>query len=383
MRITIVAPSLECGGTERVASLLANQWSRRGEAVTLITLMESSDPHGFFALDPEVTVVALNCVPVRQHLLSRLVSIVPKLVALRAAIQRSAPDVVISFLNWVNLLTVVSLIGARSVPIIASERSDTARGAVTIPVRWLTRLAYERVQALVVVLSRELRCYSERVQAKGVFIPNPAPAVTRKAAPGEPAVDSKRYRLLSIGRLSKEKGFDLLIEAFSILSSRHPEWDLWILGEGAERGALEGLRERLGVYERVFLPGRVANPDDYMVDSHLFALPSRYEGFPNVLVEAMAHGLPVVAYEDVGACPDILRHHYDGIVVTPPHSVPALAAALDRLMGSPKERMAIGGSAQEVVERFSLESVLAIWSSLIQRVRNGEDPARRADGAAR
>src|SRR5680860_543767 len=171
--------------------------------------------------------------------------------------------------------------------------------------------------------------------AAGYVIANP---VVYPLPDGRPAVspaallDGSRQVLLAVGRLGTEKGFHDLLDAFASLAARFPQWDLVILGEGEERGNLEAQRHALGLDRRVYLPGRVGNLGDWYHRADLYAMSSRVEGFQNTLLEALAHGLPVVSMDCDTGPRDIVRHETDGLLVDPQSGAGGLIQALSTLM---------------------------------------------------
>jgi glycosyltransferase involved in cell wall biosynthesis len=170
--------------------------------------------------------------------------------------------------------------------------------------------------------------------------------------------------LVAMGRLARQKGFDVLLDAFARCAPAHPEWKLLILGEGEERTRLEAQVRALGLDGRVQLPGRVQRPGAILRRAELFVLPSRWEGFPNALLEAMACGVAAIAADCPSGPRDIVRPGVDGVLV-PPEDPAALAAALDRLLTDGEERRRLAARAPEVRERFGLPQVMARWDALL------------------
>ncbi|CNG34202.1 glycosyltransferase [Mycobacterium tuberculosis] len=164
-----------------------------------------------------------------------------------------------------------------------------------------------------------------------------------------------------VGRLSYEKGMDLMLEAWGRVFARHPEWRLHIYGGGPDEADLRA--RAAGMAGSVEFRGVVADVEEALVEASVFALPSRAEGFPMSVLEAMAYGLPTVAFDCAPGVRALIEDDRGGIVVRPGDTV-AFAAALERLIDDPGLRRALGAEARASVLRFHPDAVLARWDRL-------------------
>lgn len=365
MRVTLVISSLGPGGAEKVLCSMAGYWAERNRSVTLLTFDDGREAP-FYALHRDVVHRSLGISGVSHSLVHGIASNLKRIRVLREAIQESRPDVAIAFMDAVNILTLAAAARTR-VPVIISERTDPALNPIGGAWRLLRRWMYPLASCLVVQTEAARAFFPTRMRSRTWVIPNPVAAPPPRVAH---RTGSQGKRVVAMGRLQTSKGFDLLLTAFARLASLFPEWSLTVWGEGDERSNLEGLRDRLGLGSSVHFPGRTTDPFGKLRESDLFVLPSRFEGFPNVLCEAMACGLPVISFD----CPSgpnlIIRHEIDGLLV-PAGDVDALTAAMRRLMSSEPDRNRFSRRAPEVSERFCLEKVMAQWESVMARVCTG------------
>jgi glycosyltransferase involved in cell wall biosynthesis len=378
MRVTLVIDSLGPGGAQRVLTTMANYWVSRGWTITLVTLEGPERPPAF-ALDPAVRVVPLGTIRPDLPPVRRVFGMPAHLTRLRSAIRHGGPDVVISFIDKVNVLTLLATLGL-PVPVIVSERVDPALYSIGPVWTRLRRWTYPRAARVVVQSEGAAHSLARGVRCAEVVIPNPlappppkAAGFSRNAAP----------TVIGMGRLARQKGFDILLRAFGLLGHGFDDWRLEVWGEGPERPALEALRQALGLGARVRLPGVTAAPCDVMRAADLFVLSSRFEGFPNVLCEAMACGLPAISFDCPSGPHDIVRHGVDGLLVPPDGEAAALTEALGRLMGSQAERERLAARAPEVLDRFGLDRVMGRWQAVLSEIGGpGARDGRAADARA-
>lgn len=200
-----------------------------------------------------------------------------------------------------------------------------------------------------------------------IFNVNPYDAESRVSATGF-TNRVKPKRVLAAGRLTKQKGFDLLLNAWaSIPVAVRAGWELRIVGEGEDRALLEEKIENLGLGFEVQLEGHSENMADEFSESDLFVLSSRFEGFGLVVVEALSFGLPVVSFDCLAGPGEILTHDFNGKLV-PPENVDSLAEALAELMVNESLRHQMSKNTPVGLERFSRSEVRHQWLSLIDSV---------------
>lgn len=360
MKLTLVCSSLGCGGTERVVSTLANHWSAEGISVTVVTLSQRTED--FFQLDGKVRRETLPVAGILPRLLPRGILNVWRFRKLRTAIAAATPDCVLSFGDTTNVLTLLATRGLRS-RVIVSERSDPRHHPIKAGWGLLRKRFYPRADALV-AQTRPVRDWLAGFvdPSKLHVIPNPL-----VIPPDRPfsELPSERPRLVALGRFTREKGFDLLLRAYAACPKDPAGWPLVVAGDGPDRDALAALAKELGIQERVRFPGRVRDPFGLLRSSDLFVLPSRYEGFPNALMEAMSCGLAVLAFDGSSGPRELIQNGYNGLLV-PSENVRELAGAMSGLMKDEARRRSLGANAGASVQRFRLEEVSRQWLSLVE-----------------
>lgn len=365
MRVTLIIHSLYSGGAERVMSILTNYWAAKGWDITLLTFCSPTDSP-FYDLDRAITYCPLNINQDSSGLLSALTHNWHRLRVLRSAIVHSRPDVVISFMTTTNILVLLATRGLK-IPILVSERNDLEAYHPGGYWELLRRWTYQFADRIIVQTAKAAAYFPPSMQSQVTLIPNP---VLRPLRSQVSEVTLPKHSIVAVGRLEPQKGFDLLLRAFAALKNDFPAWKLTILGEGTLRPALLALCEELGIRDRVDLPGRAKDIYGFLKAADLFVMPSRFEGFPNALCEAMACGLPVISTDCPGCC-DIIRDGLDGLLV-PRENVAELTGAMKLLLSDEAKRQALSARAPEVVERFSLEKIMDMWEAAASQVSDSE-----------
>jgi glycosyltransferase involved in cell wall biosynthesis len=319
---------LRRGGVQRVVSILAERWSR-DDSVTIILLRDEVE----FDLPAAVKVITLDLATSPLHFYSGKLAWQARRKLLAILNKNKGPFVFYSFLEMPNFISVLL---KREFP------DGIFIGGMHVNVFMYNRIfhllypCYRHLDALIACSQGNQRLFIDKfgLPAKKVFfIPNPIDFVTIKRQAVEKIPDmlaelvGKNPLILAVGRLEKVKNFALLLRAFARMSVAENASHLIILGDGPERHNLLRLAERLGISERLTMPGKVTNPYVWMAHADLFVLSSNFEGWPNVLVEAMVSGLPVVACDCQTGPAEILRNGAFGLLV-PTNNIEALASAM-------------------------------------------------------
>jgi len=273
-RITFIIPEMTPGGAERVMAIMANHWAERGRKVTVITIAAKSPAD--FQLNNGVARMSIELSGDALSPIDAVVNNVRRLIALRRAIARTRPDVVISFMVTVNIWTLLAtrLLG---IPVIVAEHTVpglSPRGRV-----WgmLRRATYPLADRLVVLTRDAGDFFWPSLQRRIRVIPNPV-----RALGGEPSGVGAAARepvIVTVGRLEAVKQIDHILRAFAGIAGRFPEWRLAIVGDGSLRHNLKKLGDDLGVGNRVEWAGFAANPEDYSAGPDCSSWPRTTKGF--------------------------------------------------------------------------------------------------------
>jgi len=367
VRILFFVSSMHAGGAERVAASLASAWAARGDTVALVPTYTGKGSC-FYPLHPDVR---LQYLADRMGWLGRkLWPPLAKWLAIRKMVREFKPDVVVSFLTNVNVMVLLAT-RRLGVPVLVSERTNPAFSSSAGPVFGRLRSYTYPWASLVVLQSRDgMRAFQkmEPGVTELAVMPNPLPDdIPDAVVQRQGAAPDGRLKLMAMGRLVASKRFAVLIQAFAALAPDFPDWDLVIWGEGPLRPELEAQVVALGLGGRIALPGRTDRPWHEMAAADAFALVSEVEGFPNVLLEAMALGRACVTVD----CPSGPREiTCDGqfAELVPLGDQQALEDALARLMRDPLLREVMGRrAAQSVRENYGMAEIVARWDALFER----------------
>lgn len=359
MRIVLAISSLGGGGAERVMAWLASALAAHGHTVTLLTKYGLDKDS--YDLGPSVM---RHRMIYHRYLDSSTASEFINAARwgrlLRTYCHPSKADVVLSFCHDINISCLTSLYGSR-IPIVVSERTDPAHAIISrLKARVRPSLYRWRAAAVVFQTSALAAHYASAWRLPNVrVIPNAVlPWCTEACSDGSaPAV-------VSVGRLDQQKGHDILLEAWHRLGADRQGWRLRIVGEGPEREKYESFVRNHRLEDTVELAPFTPDIAATYAGASICVLPSRVEGFPNALIEAMAMGNAVIASNLPDGCREIVTHEHNGLLYDGA-SAEALANALRRLIGDAEERARLAQSALEVRERYAESAIYRLWEQCL------------------
>ncbi|MFA6246118.1 MAG: glycosyltransferase [Mucilaginibacter sp.] len=367
-RLLFVIPTLLGGGAERVLIALANHFSNLGYICIIVSLNRCLPA---YSIEKNVKVHYLVN-RTRRGAVMRLWYQITTLAKLIGYMLTYRPVCCIAFITSANIWTAIcSKLTASQY--VLSERTSPERsfGSLTAIKRMIIGWLYKGANAVVVGSAgaeETMRKMQPFRQLKNLFKINNA--VSSFPQPGITPVHGRKF-ILGVGRLNYVKGFDILINAFAFCQTR--DIDLLIVGEGEERANLICDIYNLGLRGRVFLVGRKTNLQDYYSQAELFVLPSRNEGYPNALVEAMSFGCPCVAMNcDFGPA-EIITNGENGILVNS-LSANHLSNAIDNILLNDKLKSSIGFKAQNINRVNSVEVIFKAWGKIILPNYNPQVP---------
>lgn len=332
------------GGVEQVICGLSSYFSAEMKHDVKIISINSSESHVFYALDADVQIHHCG-IDWRGQTFRKLLKLVGNI------LRELDADI---------LLTCHATIGYAA---IMNRRKFRGKIIVTEHItcdfyskkRLCCNAALFRFADRFVVLTNSSREVYQRLGCSAIVIPN------ANFRPVEARASLEKKLILAAGRMEEVKGFDRLIEAFSQVAEKHPDWKLCICGSGSQEAQLRQQIQKLGLSERVLFPGSVKNMQDYYRDAGIFALSSRYEGFPLVLVEAISYGLPSMCFE-MPSTEEMLAD--SGGILVPQGDVSAFAKGLDQLMSDDSLRRKLGGEAYEISKKYTIANIAENWVQL-------------------
>lgn len=346
-RLCLLISTMGPGGMQRVMSVLANQFVADEETEVHLILYGISKEI-FYPLKPEVII---HVPSFRFSNKKRFYNTIKTLFFVRRRIKALKPDSILSYGEYWNSFILISLLGF-SFPVFISDRCQPDKSLGTFH-NWLRKILYPRAKGIVAQTETAKSIYREMLKHPNIrVIGNPI------QNPGFINEIEKENIVLTIGRLIPSKHHDLLIDIF--LESYQPGWKLVIVGgDVAYENRMKVLTDKirfLNAEDKVILAGNTKNVADYYQKSKIFAFASSSEGFPNVIGEAMAAGIPVVAFDCVAGPSDLIVNGVTGFLI-PLYDKAEYVEKLTLLMCNEQLQIKMGDASMTVIRKFTAENI--------------------------
>lgn len=349
------------GGAERVLAFLCNTLAARGHNVSLLTF-DNSEGKSFYSLDSAVQRIYLGIGnPAKKTTLKEFLS---RVFSLRKCLSQNNPDVAVAFLHSMYFPLALSVLGTGR-KVIASEHTAFSYFKSRKLQCSLLAISALMVQNITVLSGRVRDEYPLFMRRRMIVMPNPVSTPQYRA---NVRGDKDLIKIiLSVGRLDADKDHKILIDAFSKISDRYPQWRLRLIGEGPLRTMLEMRIKQQDLIQKVDLPGAISDIGQEYLNSHIFVLPSIYEGFGLATAEAMSYGLPVIGFADCAGTNELIVDGENGILVQNRSSAD-LALALEKLMVAEDLRVQYGNAGIASLTQYDPDLVADSWENLLMAV---------------
>ena len=372
------------GGMERVLTEKVNFLKKAYNYDITIILSEGKNKKNFFHLDNAIKVINLD---IGYHEINSKINRILKRLIIKLkerkhlkkfekVVEKEKPDLIISLGDESRYICANKRIKAKKILEIHFDKKTflgrNNKNIFMIKI-WNIYKHFKQKMILskynkVVVLTRETK--NEWLREKQIenieIIPNPLPFYPKKVS------NCENKTIISVGRLEEQKGYDELIEVWSKLFQKYPEWKLEIYGEGSLRKKLQQKIDELGMGTSLLLSGNNKNIMDRYLESSIYVMTSKYEGMPMVLLETMACGLPVVSFDCPCGPKDIIKDGEDGFLIRN-RDLDEMAKKLEFLIQNETQRKIMGKKAHENIARYSKEKVMLQWKNLFEELVNNKE----------
>lgn len=361
MKIGFLINDLNAGGAERATASLANYFSQHGIDTEIITF---KDIDSFYPLDEKVTHLRLGFDEIELSLsLKRIFGALKRMLKIRSFIKKRKLDVLIGMSFAMTWYTVVATIFTKTKSV-GTERNNPYKYKATKINTFLRKFFYKFCNGYIFQTKKASLFFTDKLRKNDTVIPN---AIFNENAYKLTPPEEREKLICAVGRLNKQKRFDILIDAFASISKKIPDYKMIIFGEGELRNDLESRIKELSLQDRVILPG--TNPEAVKIVNRasVFVLSSDLEGMPNVLMEAMAMGVPCVSTRcDMGP-EELIESGENGILVEVGNTQ-QIADSILKIINNDELADKLSNNARELLKTHSIEAISKKWIEFLKQI---------------
>lgn len=360
--IAMFISSLNKGGSERVLVNLAEYFYSRGYRVTIVTQYKTENEYGISdgirRVFSEITQEEMGN--------GRVSNFLRRFSKLRGIWKKERPDLILSFIGKNNMMALMTS-RLLHIPVVVSVRGEPAEEYYSPALRMAAGVLFRFADGIVFPVESSINFFPKAVEKKAVCLKNPLnPAFIRKVYDGE-----REKQIVAVGRVDANKNHEMIIRAFAGLAEKYPDYSLMIYGEGELRPSLLRMAEEMGLKDRVFLPGSVADVASAIYKASFFVLSSYSEGMPNTLIEAMALGIPSISTDcPCGGPAELIEDGVNGFLIET-GNWKKLQDILQKLMDDPDLAKKVGGNAAKIQEMLNPDRINKMWEDYFYKLMEG------------
>jgi glycosyltransferase involved in cell wall biosynthesis len=346
------------GGSERAFSDVSSELSHRGHEVIIVTF-DNSEDELLYPLNNKIELIKMEIGVAKNR--TSVQDFFKRVIFLRKIVKKTKPDVVVGFMSSIYILFSFALI-ATKYRLISSEH--------TVPEYYKNRKIEFFLIIISGLMSKKITVLSEKVknlypkilQNRMIVIPNSVSM--RKLKKNY----SSNNIILSIGRLVESKDHETLIKAFAMLHKDYPDWQLRIIGDGRLKGYLSELVDSYSIANKVHFSKSISNIEEEYSNASFFVIPSHYESFGLVTIEAMACELPVIGFKECPGTNELIIDNYNGLLVSSEKRVKNLANGMERLMSDEILLESLKANTLETAKKFSIDKIILKWEYIFNTI---------------
>lgn len=365
MKITLLIGCLTGGGAERVVCNLANHLAAHNHDVDVLIVANDIT----YKPNSNVNVISMSGESGTYFVPKTIINLW-RLYKFNRYLRNQKRDLYVTFLPKLSIMLMQQGRFFKA-PVVLAERSNPEKFCSRSKENDTNFLKYYSKADGYVFQTDDARSYYDK---RGLNVSNSAviPNAINEAFVLEPYTGEREKVIVSVGRLTKEKNFHILISAFAKIAPKFPEYKLRFYGQGKMLETLQELTKTLGIVNRVEFAGYVHNVSEVLRKTSLFVLSSEFEGMPNALSEAMALGLPCIATDcPVGGPRFLIEEEVNGLLV-PVGDVDSMADAIERVLNNEELKEKLGQNARHISERLSSDKIYNMWEEFLVRTANNK-----------
>lgn len=356
--------SLAVGGAERVATNLAVYFESIGYKVYMVTKLKADTE---YELKGSITRIIAD-ITKDEETGSRIGNLRARINKLKSIWVEIEPDMIISFIGKNNLMAIAS---ARQlhIPVVVSVRSDPNREMAGRLNHMLYKYMFGKAAGIVLQTNEACEFFPQRLKGKITVLPNSInPAFIDCINEYDSNCNCRQHDIIAVGRIDDNKNEKMLIDAFAKIENKYPDWKVRLYGGGDHPEILEEYSDNLGLKGRVIFHGKVDDVPKRMQEASIFVLPSKIEGMPNALIEAMTLSMACISTDcPCGGPKDLIKDGWNGYLIKV-DDTDALAKRLEQLINDENLRKTLGENASKIIDRLHPNIVNKMWADYVENI---------------